>query len=261
MGFMTPLRWKIAAGYLIFAIVTALLWKELATGWSFVMTLLAPVFAFFAALIALKFGVVLTALGTFLLVFLSSALNIIIGVSKMGIIKGLFLPWLLAGLHWLHRKSEFLQIWVERIYTKAKSWGQSVFEWWQARNKLDRILLLGFLGPLIIVVVFTLLLKRFVYMFISKKAAEQVVQRATKATVKNFHKIPVIGDVSNRVKEKASSLKTQGNSKLRQIDNVPEAFETDVTVADQRKPDQTESGDSKISKPEENSKPEDQGKR
>jgi len=227
LDFMTPLRWKIAAGYLVFILVTLMLWKDLAYGWSVLMTLLAPVFTFFAALLALKFSVVLTALATFLVAFLNWAVSLLIAVSKMGIIKGLFLPWLLAGLQWMHGKSAFLQKWVGRIYLKGKNWGTRVFNWWQSKNKVDRVLLLGFLGPLILVVSFAVLLKRFVYVFISKKAAEQVVQKATKATVKNFNKIPVIGKVPNQIKSKATEIKTQRDKKLNNY-NAEETSTPDV---------------------------------
>lgn len=214
MKFMTPLRWKILAGYGVFALITVVLWKDLLSGWSLLMTFLSPVFAFFAALIALKFGVVLTALGTFLLAFASAAIGMLIAVSKMGIIKGLFLPWLLAGLQWMHRKSTFLQFWVARIYKHGKAFGERIFNWWQEKNRVDKILLLGFVGPLVLVVTFALLIKRFVYMFVSKKAAEQVVQRATKATVKNINKIPMVYKVQDSVKSRAVALKQERDKKL-----------------------------------------------
>lgn len=219
MNFMTPLRWKIAVGYFIFALITIYLWQDLATGWSVLMTFLAPVSAFFAALIALQFSVVLVALTTFLVVFLKSAVSMLIAVSKMGIIKGLFLPWILAGLQWLHKKNSFLQKWVEKIYTRGKEIAEKLFSWWKSKNTIDRILLLGFLGPLILVISFAVLLKRFVYVFISKKAAEQVVQKATKATVKNFHKIPVVGAVPEKIKARATDIKKERDLKLGKLKN------------------------------------------
>jgi len=212
--FMTPLRWKIALGYFAAFVVTYVLRHELESGWSVFMTFLAPLFTFLSALIALKFGVVITALGSFIIVFLQGLLGLIIAVSKIGIIKGLFLPWLMTGLHWLHRKSEFLQKWVAKIYEKGKKLAQRLYQWWSEKSLIDKILLAGFLGPLIFVVVFAVLLKRFVYLFISKKAAEQLVQKATKATVSNFHKIPVVGKAPTTVKEKVLELKQSRDTKL-----------------------------------------------
>ena len=213
---MTPLRWKIAVGYLVAFVVTFILRHELESGWSLFMTFLAPLSAFISALVALKFGVVLAALTTFLIVSLQGLLGLVIAVSKMGVIKGLFLPWLMAGLHWLHRRSRFLQKWVSVAYEKGKSIAERLYGWWSDKLLIDKILLAGFLGPLVVIVLFAVLLKRFVYMFISKKAAEQLVQKLTKATVNNFHKIPVVGKAPELVKNKVGELKKKSDSKLTQ---------------------------------------------
>lgn len=211
---MTPLRWKIAAGYVAAIVLTYLLRHELESGWSVFMTFLAPVFTFVSALIALKFGVVITALGTFVIAFLQGLLGLIIAVSKVGIIKGLFLPWLLAGLQWMHRKSEFTQKWVARVYEKGKGIAEDVFQWWSERALIDKILLAGFLGPLILVVLFAVLLKRFVYLFISKKAVEQLVQKATKKAVGQINKIPVVSEAPTVAKKKIQQLKKNRAEKL-----------------------------------------------
>ena len=214
---MSPLRWKILAGYVLFALSTIFLWKDLTNGWALLMTFIAPVSAFFAALLALKFGVAVAALGTVLLLFLKGAVGMLIAVSKVGIIKGLFLPWLLSGIQWLHRKSEFLQTWVARVFHRGKAFANRIYTWWKARNTIDKLLLLGFLGPLILVISFAVLIKRFVYIFISKKAAEQVVQNATKVSVKYFHKLPLIGQVPARIKSRAKELQVQRDRKIEKI--------------------------------------------
>lgn len=211
---MTPLRWKIAVGYLMAIIVTYVLRQELENGWSLFMTFLAPLSAFLSALVALKFGVVIAALGTFLIISLQGLLGLVIAVSKMGVIKGLFLPWLMAGLQWMHRKSEFVQKWVTRAYEKGEVTATSLYDWWSSKLLIDKILLAGFLGPLVAIVLFAVLLKRFVYMFISKKAAEQLVQKITKASVSNFHKIPLIGKAPEQVKKKVVELRKKADSNL-----------------------------------------------
>lgn len=235
---MTPLRWKIAVGYALFLAITIFLWKDLISGWALLMSFLAPVTAFFAALIALKFSVVIASLGAFLLIFLSSAVSTLIAVSKMGIIKGLFLPWLLAGLQWLHKKNDFLQRWVSTIYTRGKHLAETVFSWWQSKHIIDKILLLGFLGPLILVVAFAVLIKRFVYIFISKKAAEQIVQRTTKALVGHFHRVPVLGKVPEKLKNRARSIRDERDRKLARMDEVHINKDNPVTGAS----DQPDSG-------------------
>jgi hypothetical protein len=201
----------------VFASITVFLWKDLTTGWTLLMTFIAPVSAFFAALLAVEFGVAVAALGTVLLLFLKGAVGLLIAVSKVGVIKGLFLPWLLSGIQWLHRKSEFLQTWVARVFHRGKAFANSIYAWWKARNTIDKILLLGFLGPLILVISFTVLIKRFVYIFISKKAAEQVVQNVTKVSVKYFHKLPLVGQMPARIKSSAKQLQIQRDRKIRKI--------------------------------------------
>ncbi len=213
MNLMTPLRWKIVAGYVLFAMTTAFLWQDLTNGWTLVMTFLTPISAFFIALLTLEIGVVITALGTVLILFVKSAVGLLIAVSKVGVIKGLFLPWLLSGLQWLHQKSEFLQKWVHKLFTKGRAIANNMYSWWKAQHLLDKFLLLGFLGPLILIVSFVIVVKRFVYIFLSRKAAEQVVQKATKFTVNSFYKAPVAMKMPARLKKKTMNLTASRESR------------------------------------------------
>lgn len=190
---MTPLRWVILAGYVIAALVTWLLWEDLASGWKTLGTAMAPLMAFFAALFALKLTVVLTAVGSFLLIFLQGFVGILIAVSKIGVIKGLLLPWLLAGIKWLHRQSQLVQKVVAAAFSKGQELADQCYQWWMRQNFVDRLLMLGFVAPLILVVALAVLLKRIVYLFLSEKAVEQLVQRITKAVVGHFHRIPLLG--------------------------------------------------------------------
>ena len=220
MKIMSPLRWKILAGYALFAAITVFLWKDLATGVTLIMTVLTPISAFFAALLALNFGVAIAALGTLFLVFLKSAIGLLIAVSKVGIIKGLFLPWLLSGLQWLHKKSEFLQKWIGKAFRRGKTIANNLYSWWKSQHVIDRFLLMGFLGPLILVISFAIVVQRFVYLFISKKAAEQLVQKTTKGVVRYFHKIPVIGKIPAILAAKADNLKIERDRKIELIRNA-----------------------------------------
>lgn len=199
MRVVTPLRLTIAVGYVAFALVTVLFWQDIVNGWSLVMALATPVCTFLTALVALKVGTMLMALMSFLLACLSGAVTALITVSKLGVFKGVFFPWALSGIRWLCQKHRVLQSWVGNLYAKAKAIGRRIYSWWKSKPWIDRILLLGFIGPLIVVVSFVLLFKRTVYRFVSYPMVSTLVKTVIN-DLKRLSIIRLIGQGFENVK-------------------------------------------------------------
>lgn len=195
---MTPLRWVIIGGYGVFALVTIWFWRDLANGWSLLMAFWGPVSTFITALIALKFGVLLMALMSFLFVCLSSVVTLLVGISKVGVFKGVFIPCTLSGVRWICQKSSILQAWVDKLYIKIKTMGKRVYGWWKSKPWIDQLLLLGFIAPLIVMVSFAVLLKRFIYRFVSHTVAGRIVKKV----ISDFKRIPIVNQWIEARKDK-----------------------------------------------------------
>ncbi len=211
---MTPLRWKILGGYGIVLVVTILCWQYIVSAWQIATILLAPLITILSMIFALKIGAVIIALWTLLIALLTISIKFILTVFGMGVTKGLLIPPVLSVLGWLHKKSEWLQDQTAKVYGGIKKKALASIQWWKQQNTIDKILLAGFFVPLIIVFAITFLLRKVFFIFVVKKGYEQVVQKATKMVIKNFHRIPVVGKVPKKIAEYAKKHTNAGDRKL-----------------------------------------------
>lgn len=203
---LTPLRFRILLGYCIVILLGIYGWDQITSAWRYFVTLMAPVAALFGALLALKLSVVLMSVVTLMSALLKIFFGFLMMVLKPGILKAIFVPQLLTLLGWFHRKSARLQSYVRRIYDRCKSVTERIGAWWNRQNSIDKILLSGFLIPLLVILLIVFILKRAITMFAVKKATEQVVQKTTKFIIKNFHRIPLIGPLPALIANKTRTF-------------------------------------------------------
>lgn len=192
---LSPLRFRIALGYFAVILLAAYGWEQIATAWRYLITLLAPAAAVIGALFALKLSVVVTAVLTLLISLVKVLFSFLVVVLKPGILKAIFVPQLFAFAGWIHDKSERLQHYVRQVYDAGKERVQRVLDWWEEQHVIDKILLSGFLVPLLFIVLVVFIIKRAITIFAVKKLTEQIVQRTTKLFLKNFYKLPLIGAI------------------------------------------------------------------
>ncbi len=190
---ITPLRLRIILGYLLVLILAVYGWEQIAAAWRYLLTLLAPAMAVIGALMALKLSVVFVSLFTLLVSLVKILFGFLVVVLKPGILKAIFIPQIFSLANWIHDKSERLQHYVRGIYDAGKDRVQRLLDWWEKQRLIDKILLSGFLVPLLIIVLVVFIIKRAITIFAVKKLTEQIVQRTTKLVIKNFHKVPLIG--------------------------------------------------------------------
>lgn len=206
---ITPLRFRIFAGYLIVFILAIYGWEELEAAWRYLLTLLAPAFALLGALMALKLGVVFVSLFTLLVATLKFFFGFLMVVLKPGILKAIFVPQLLSLAAWIHRKSASLQALIRRLYRYFKATVARLMDWWRAQHIVDKLLLSGFLVPLLVILLLVFIIERAVAIFAVKKFSEQVVQKTTKFAIQNFHKLPVIGGIPAKIAASTRKLTTK----------------------------------------------------
>ncbi len=190
---ITPLRFRIFLGYLLLLLLAVYGWEQITTAWRYVLTLLAPAFAVISALLALKLSVVAVSLFTLLISLLKVLFGFLTVVLKPGILKAIFVPQIVSLAAWAHDKSERLQHHVRRIYDASKHVIERLLDWWETQSIIDKVLLSGFLIPLLLIVLIVFVIKRALTIFAVKKLTEQLVQRSTKLVLKNFHKLPLVG--------------------------------------------------------------------
>lgn len=192
---ITPLRFRIFLGYLLLLLLAAYGWEQITTAWKYLLTLLAPAFAVVGALMALKLSVVAVSLFTLAVSLLKILFGFLMIVLKPGILKAIFIPQIVSLASWVHDKSERLQVYVRGIYDAGKLQTEKLVDWWESKSLTDKILLSGFLIPLLVIVLVVFVIKRALTIFAVKKLTEQIVQRGTKLVLKNFHKLPVVGSL------------------------------------------------------------------
>jgi len=202
---ITPLRFRILLGYLLVLLLGIYGWEQITSAWRYVATLLAPVAALLGAVVALKISVVLVSLVTLLSAVVKLFIGFLMMVIKPGILKAIFIPQLLSLVSWFHRKSSRVQSWVRHSYGKVKTVSERVVSWWSAQSTSDKVLLFGFLIPLLVVLLIVFVVKRAIAIFAFKKVTEQVVQKSTRFIISNFHRVPVVGGlpafVAHRVRK------------------------------------------------------------
>ena len=191
--FVTPLRFRIVLGYLAVVILGIYGWEQIATAWRYLVTLMAPVAALLGALIALKISVVFVSLVTLMSALVKLFIGFLMVVIKPGVLKAIFIPQLMALVSWFHRKSSRLQDWVRKVYDRVKALSDGVLGWWKRQSLTDKLLLSGFLIPLLLLLLIVFVIKRAIAIFAFKKLTEQIVQRTTKFVLKNFYRLPVVG--------------------------------------------------------------------
>jgi len=192
-AFISPLRFRLLAGYIVVLMLGLYGWEQIASAWRYVVTLLAPVTALLGALLALKLSVVIVSIFTLLSALFKLFFGFLMVVLKPGIFKAIFIPQLLALVNWFHRKSSRMQVWARAIYDKAIRMSSEIINWWRSQKLSDKMLLAGFLIPLFLVLVVVFVVKRAIAIFAFKKLTEQIVQKSTKYVIKNFHRLPVVG--------------------------------------------------------------------
>lgn len=212
-AFFTPLRFRILLGYLIVLVLAIYGWEQIASAWRYLLTLLAPAFALLGALVALKIGVVIVSLFTLLIALLKFFFSFLMVVLKPGILKAIFIPQIMSLVSWVHRKSARLQRIFRKFYEQFKITADRVLHWWGQQQKIDKILLSGFLIPLLIILVVVFILERATAIFAIKKLTEQVVQKSTKFIIKNFHKVPVVGGVPTAIAKNTRKLTVKQDRK------------------------------------------------
>lgn len=210
---ITPLRFRILLGYISVAILAIYGWEQIASAWGYLATLLAPVAALLGALLALKLSVVAVSLFTLLTALLKAFLGFLMVVLKPGILKAIFVPQFVVFAGWIHRKSARLQTAVGKLYEWIKARAQRLMCWWKSQNLTDKILLSGFIIPLLIIVLIVFVVKRAVAIFAMKKATEQIVQKTTKFVLGNFHRLPLIGGVPATLSRTTRKLTARGDRK------------------------------------------------
>ncbi len=205
-GFITPLRFRILIGYLVVIVLGIYGWEQIASAWRYLATLLAPVAALLGALLALKLSVVFVSVVTLLSALLKVFFGFLMVVLKPGILKAIFIPQLVSLAGWFHRKSSRLQTYVKKIYDRIKGFSEKVIGWWKNQDAADKILLSGFLVPLLVILLIVFVVKRAITLFAVKKITEQVVQKTTKFVIKNFYRLPVIGGLPALVAARTRKL-------------------------------------------------------
>ena len=203
---ITPLRLKILIGYTLVVAIGLLTWDHIESAWRYLAALLAPIGALLGALLALKLGVVLMSLFTLLTSIFKVFSGFLMVVIKPGVLKAIVVPPLMSLIKWLHSKSARLQHWVDRIYESAKGILKTIIEWWSSQSLLDKLLLSGFLIPVLLIIVVLFLVQRATAVFAGKKLAEQIVQRTTKFFIKQFHRIPIVGNIPGRLSAQGKKL-------------------------------------------------------
>jgi len=193
--FVTVLRFRIFFGYLVVVLLGIYGWEHIATAWRYLGSLLVPVAALVGAVFALKLSVVFVSLVTLFTSLIKIFFGFLVVVFKPGILKAIFIPQVISLLTWLHGKSYRLQLWVDKYYNRAKGTFERIVSWWRKQSLTDKILLSGFIVPLLVVLIVVFIIQRTTAIFAVKKLTEQVVQKTTKFTIKHFHKIPLIGGV------------------------------------------------------------------
>jgi len=71
---------------------------------------------------------------------------------------------------------------------------------------MDKILISGFVVPLLLVVIVVFIIQRALAVFAVKKLTEQLVQKTTKFTMKNFHKLPLVGSMPSAIVNRTKKL-------------------------------------------------------
>jgi hypothetical protein len=198
-AFITPLRLRILLGYTAVVLLGIFGWEQLASAWRYLVTLLAPVTALIGALFALKLSVVIVSIVTLIISVIKMFFGFLVMVLKPGILKAIFIPQLVSLAGWIHRKSARLQLWVGKGYDRLRVVLDSTVAWWKNQNRLDKLLLSGFLIPLLVLVLVVFVIERATAIFAVKKITEQVVQRTTKFVIKHFHRVPLIGGIPTAV--------------------------------------------------------------
>ncbi len=197
--FITSLRLRILVGYLLVLLLTIYGWEQLAAAWRYLLTLLAPAAALLGALMALKLSVVFVSLFSLLVALLKFFFGFLVIVLKPGILKAILIPQLISLASWAHQKSERLQGFFKKLYNFFKSLATRLMDWWKAQHFVDKLLLSGFLIPLLTVLLLVFIIEKAVTIFAVKKFSEQVVQRTTKLVIKHFHKLPIVGSIPTKV--------------------------------------------------------------
>ena len=204
--FLTPLRFRILLGYMVVVLLGIYGWEQITSAWRYLATLLVPVMALIGAVFALKLSVVLVSLVTLFASLIKIFFGFLIVVLKPGILKAIFVPQVISVLVWIHRKSYRLQLWCGKYYDRAKGSFERVVSWWGKQSLTDKLLLSGFLLPLLVVVIVVFIIKRALAIFAVKKLTEQLVQKSTKYTIRNFHKAPLIGWIPSAIAKRAREL-------------------------------------------------------
>lgn len=205
-SFVTPLRFRILIGYLVVVLLGIYGWEHIAAAWRYLGTLLVPVIALIGAVFALKLSVVLVSLVTLLTSLMKIFFGFLVVVFKPGILKAIFIPQVISLLTWLHRKSYRLQLWVDKYYVRAKGAFENIVLWWKKQTLIDKILLSGFVVPLLVVLIVVFIIQRTTAIFAVKKLTEQVVQKTTKFTIKHFHKLPLVGGIPSAIANRTRKL-------------------------------------------------------
>ena len=205
-AFVTPLRLRILLGYTAVLLLGIFGWEQLASAWRYLATLLAPVTALIGALFALKLSVVIVSIVTLIISAIKMFFGYLAMVLKPGILKAIFIPQLVSLAGWIHRRSARLQLWVRRGYDRLRVGLDATVAWWKNQNRLDKLLLSGFLVPLLILVLVVFFIERATAIFAVKKITEQVVQRITKFVIKHFHRAPLIGGIPAAVASRTRKM-------------------------------------------------------
>ncbi len=198
-AYITPLRFRIILGYLLVLLLAIYGWEQIAAAWRYIVAMLAPAIALLSALLALKIGVVIVSLVTLLIALVKFFFGFLMVVLKPGILKAILIPQIMSLFVWLHRKSARLQVVFKSIYDRIKGAADRLMSWWSAQNRTDKILLSGFLIPLLVILAVVFVVERAAAVFAIKKLTEQVVQKTTKFVIKHFHKVPVVGSIPSNI--------------------------------------------------------------
>ena len=218
-AYITRLRLRIFFGYLLFLLLAIYGWEQISAAWRYLSTLMVPVVSLMGAIVALKLSVVFASLLTLLSALLKIFFGFLIAVLKPGILKAIFIPQLLSVAGWVHKKSERLQANVRRIYEWLKDKAEAIVDWWQSQKLIDKVLLSGFLIPLLLVVFVIFIIKRAVAIFAVKKVTEQLVQKTTKFVIRNFHRVPLLGMIPTAVAQGARKV-TRKEDRVDVVDDL-----------------------------------------
>ncbi len=209
--FITPIRFRIFLGYLVVLLSGIFGWEQITAAWRYLATLLAPVAALIGAVFALKLSAVFVSIVALLTSLLKLFFGFLVVVLKPGILKAIFIPQLITLLSWLHKKSHRLQDWFDKYYELAKDSFERIVLWWGRQSLSDRILISGFVVPLLVVVIVVFVIQRAIAVFAVKKLTEQLVQKATKFTIKYFHRIPFVGRMPTAIANQTRKLTRKGD--------------------------------------------------